>query len=98
MQTWRSYFDNLLNVENEWDRTLTENKIKGQAEFITTEDVIVALKTKNGKAAGPSGLTVEMLKARGVRVAESLAGVCSSIVSSGKVPDSWCLSEIVPIF
>ena len=55
-----------MNVENEWGGCVEYAKVKGPVTTIMLEEVKLAFKhMKNGKASGPTGVVVEMLKAGG---------------------------------
>ena len=61
--------------------------------------VIKALgKMKSGKAAGPSGIVVEMLKAAGSKGIEFLRELIISVVKHGKIPEDWEMSYILNLF
>ena len=71
-EVWSSYYEKLLNEEFEWNRDFLndwqedESSIVESSESITEEEVKVAIRQiKKGKAAGPSGVTAEMLQAAG---------------------------------
>ena len=71
-EVWSSYFEKLLNEEFEWNRDFLkdwqedESSTAESAELITEQEVKLAIKQmKKGKAAGPSGVTAEMLQAAG---------------------------------
>jgi len=67
-EIWRSYFEKVSNEEFTWDRNALDaaNTVSGPIEEITCQEVKLAIeKMKNGKAAGPSGVVAEMLKAAG---------------------------------
>ena len=68
---WKEYFDALLNGENESEPEVVE-PVEWHLQEISEQEVGRALKgMKNGRAAGPSGLTSDMLKYAGrVGVAE----------------------------
>ena len=69
-ETWRQYFEKLSNEEFDWDRASLDEEpaVSGPGEVITYQEVREAMaKMKCGKAAGPSGLITEMLKAAGER-------------------------------
>ena len=55
-------------------------------------------KIKCGKAAGPSGIIIEMIKAAGGKFAEELTVLVSRIVAEGIVPSDWNLSFIINPF
>ena len=59
--------------------------MSGQAEWISVQEVQAAITAmKVGKAAGPSGVVTEMLKASGKVGARWVADFCNSIVTEGK--------------
>ena len=63
---WKIYFDKLLNEEFEWnkDGLTAVDKVCEPAEIISCSKMKSAItKTKSGKAAGPSGVVAEMLRA-----------------------------------
>ena len=75
---WKQHYECLLNVEFPWnDKNLSSDAIVGPPVLITASMVSTAItKMKCGKAAGPSGIVAEMLKAAGhagVRLLTDLA-------------------------
>ena len=50
------------------------------------------------KAAGPSGVTAEMIKAAGEQAVDWLTSICNRIVKEEAIPESWQTSELVPIY
>ena len=52
-------------------------------------------KMKSGKAAGPSGILVEMIKAAGDTGATMIHDLATAIICDGKVPTDWEHSFIV---
>ena len=68
LKAWQSHYQNLLSVEFSWNaaNTSAEVPVEGPATMIIPEMVSKAIsKMKSGKAAGPSGITIEMIKAAG---------------------------------
>ena len=63
--TQKHHYECLLNIEILWSQNLPHvAPVAGPAQFITLHDVLKSLRhMKNGKAAGPSGIVAEMLKA-----------------------------------
>ena len=58
--------EKLLNVENDWDGEVDCPEVIGPRCLISEEDVAAAIKgLKMGKAAGPTGVVSEMMKAAG---------------------------------
>ena len=55
-------------------------------------------KMKSGKAAGPSGIVVEMFKAAGDTGATMIHDLATVIIRDGKVPTDWEQSFIVCLY
>ena len=53
---------------------------------------------KSGKAAGPSGIVVEMIKAAGDTGATKFCNLAKVIICDGKVPTDWEQSFIVCLY
>ena len=53
---------------------------------------------KSGKAAGPSGIVVEMIKAAGVTGATMIRDLATAIIRDCKVPTDWEESFIVCLY
>ena len=53
---------------------------------------------KLGKAAGPSGIVVEMLKAAGDSITPHLCKLINLIIFHHIVPDDWDLSFIINLY
>ena len=67
-ETWRKYFEGLLNEEFDWDRNALEAglEVSGPIEAVTAEEVRAAIgKMKSDRGSGPSGLVADVLKAAG---------------------------------
>ena len=81
---WRQYFEKLLNEEFAWNNKSlgTEDAVAGPVEEITTSEVRTATsKMKLERAAGPSGIAAEMLKAAGEDGVTWVTDICNSDVS-----------------
>ena len=97
--SWREYFEKLLNEENEWNDELSAEYVEGPADMISKEEVRQAIQDlKVRKAAGPSGVTAEMIKAAGEQAVDWLTNICNRIVKEEAIPESWQMSELVPIY
>ena len=63
---WKKYMEKLLNVENDWDVEVDCPEVMVPCCLISEEEVAAAIKgLKMGKAAGPTGVVSEMMKASG---------------------------------
>ena len=66
--------------------------------MIIKEEVRQAIQDlKVRKAAGPSGVTGEIIKAAGEQAVDWLTSICNRIVKEEAIPESWQMSELVPI-
>ena len=76
-----------------------ESSTAESAELITEQEVKLAIKQmKKGKAAGPSGVTAEMLQAAGEAGIRWVTEICNAILKEGKVPEDWERSWIVSVY
>ena len=74
---WKECEEKLLNEENDWNKSMEITKVEGPCEQVSTEDVMEALVLINkGKAAGPSGVSVELLNVCKKRVCEKIGRSC----------------------
>jgi len=100
-QIWKDYYDKLLNEEFSWnkDDLDTAEMVHGCIEEITEIEVKVALsQMKSGKAAGPSGIVSEMMKAAGDDGVKWLTSLFNKIISEGKIPSDWSLSWMTSVY
>ena len=82
----------LLNVEFSWNPGgLSEvYPVEGPSERITTAMVRKAInKMSLGKAAGPSGIVAEMLKAAGSSGASMIRDLIEDIIFENRIPSEW---------
>ena len=86
---WAEHYERLLNVEFDWDPDHLSNvpPLEGPPIPITIDMVKKAIsKMKSGKAAGPSGIVVEMIKAAGDTGATMIRDLATANMRDGKVP------------
>ena len=89
----------VMNEENEWNDELSAEYVEGPADMISKEEVRQAIQDlKVKKAAGPSGVTGEMIKAAGEQALGWLTSICNRIVKEEAIPESWQMSELVAIY
>ena len=101
MKAWVEHYKGLLNTEFPWDKDSLPDAlpVEGPPPPITIEMVTKALsKMKSGKAAGPSGIIIEMLKAAGSKGTEFLHELITATVKHGKIPEDWEMSFILNLF
>ena len=95
---WKSYYQRLLNTENDWDKSNLSpvEPVHSAAIFIEKGMVRKAVeKMKKRKAAGPSGIVAEMIRAAGEPGIEMISDLLNQIIREGVVPAEWELSTIV---
>ena len=98
---WAEHYERLLNVEFDWDPDHLSNEppLEGPPIPITIDMVMKAIsKMKSGKAAGPSGIVVELIKAAGDTGATMIRDLATAIIRDGKVPTDWEESFIVCLY
>ena len=73
--------------------------IAGPPPSVSTKLVRKALsKMKCGKAAGPSGIIAEMLKATGEEGIEKLREIADAVITNGVIPKDWEESYIINLY
>ena len=91
--------EKLMNEENIWDGEEACDPVQGPKCLLTESEFEKALrKCSSGKAAGPSGITVEMIKASGDSGIKWMTELCNSILSEGHIPVDWTKSILIPFY
>ena len=73
--------------------------VEGPVEKVSRKEVREAIrKMKQGKAAGLSEVTTEMIVAGGRIAEEVIFQLCQRILDGKGIPDEWKTSVLVPIF
>ena len=74
-------------------------EVMGPHCLISEEEVATAIKgLKIGKAAGPTGVVSEMIKAAGGFGSRWMTDLITNIVKEGCIPDDWRKSILVPVY
>ena len=88
-KVWKAYFENLLNKENP-NEFEEEPPVEGPIEEISLEEVRAAIKImKPRKAAGPSGVTTDLLKFAGETGVKELLQIFQEIFQKCECPAKW---------
>ena len=101
LEVWRAHYDRISNEEFTWDANgLTHvSPVCRPSEKLTTLEVSNAIhKMKRNKAAGPSGVVADMLKAAGAVGIVWMTEVCNAVVKDGKTPVDWNKSWMVNVY
>ena len=100
-KAWVEHCSKLLNVEFDWPRDLLPEvpPTEGASPPVTTEQITAAIgKMKCGKAAGPSGVTAEMLKAAGTEGIELIRQLAERVFAGEPIPKEWEESIILNLY
>ena len=97
----KSHYKRLLNVEFLWniDSFPDLNPKTGPPLYITekmTSKTIAKMKT--GKAAGPSGIAIELIRSAGKEIIKFITNLADRIIKEGCIPSDWNLSYIVSLY
>ena len=95
---WRDFFQEITNKENPY-KIGEEDMIQGPLDDIyefEIKDIIKGI--KNGKAAGPSGLAGELIKASEEIGVNVLTSICRDLFNGEIIPDDWKSSFTIPIY
>ena len=86
-ERWRSYFERLMNEENERIPTEVRESIAGPIVEITRQEIEGALRRmKNGKATGPDKLREEIWKCLGLDSVTVLYKLLNAILKGRRMP------------
>ena len=64
-KVWKEHVERIMNEENEWDQNAEADLVEGPVERVSGKVVKAMGEMKEGKAAGPSEVCVEMIAASG---------------------------------
>ena len=91
-KAWLEHYQRFLNVEFDWDpdHLSDEPPVEGLPSPVTIDMVKKAIsQTKAGKAPGPSGTVVEMIRAASDKGTSMIHDLAAAIICDGKVPSDW---------
>ncbi|XP_059045645.1 uncharacterized protein LOC131841338 [Achroia grisella] len=97
---WKNYFENLMNEENSWNKSIGEERVNvGLVREVRMEEVKQAVRSmKSSKAVGPDGIPVEVWKLLGENGYKWLTLFFNKLLHEETIPEEWCQSILVPIF
>ena len=100
-KAWLEHYQRLVNAEFDRDpnHLSDESPVEGPPIPITIDMVKKAIsQMKAGKAPGPSGIVVEMIRAAGDTGASMICDLAVAIIHGGKVPSDWEQSFTVCLY
>ena len=86
-KAWLEHYQRLLNIEFDWDQCHLSDKspMEGPPIPITIDMIKKAIsQMKAGKAPGPSGIVVEI-----IRAASMIRDLAAAAICNGKLPSDW---------
>eukprot|EP00794_Sanderia_malayensis_P006364 gene6364-7093_t len=96
---WSTYFEELMNIENERvKRVMPPADERPVARIENTEVVEAMRKMKKGKAVGLDDIPIEAGRVLGDVGVETLLQIFTKIMELEKMPQEWRESILVPIF
>ena len=97
---WRSYFDQLMNEENERMQREVPAREEGRLWIVLGEEEVrkALSKMKKGKAVGPDDIPVEAWRALEGKGVTWLTEILCRVMASEKMPDEWRHSTLIPIY
>ena len=101
LKPWKSHYKRLLNVEFMWnsDSIPDLNPKIGRSLYITEEMISKAIaKMKTRKAAGSSGILIEMIRSASKEIIKSITNLANTIIKEGCTTSDWNLSYIVSLY
>ena len=99
-KAWLEHYQRLLNFEFDWDpdHLSYQPPVEGPPIPITTNMVKKAFsQMKAGKAPGPSGIVLEMIRAAGDMGSSMIRDLAAAIIHDGKVPLDWEQFHCLPL-
>ena len=91
--------EKLMNEENNWDGEVSCEPVQGPlCQLAESEFVKAIAKCSSGKATGPSGVAIEMVKASGDVGIKWMTDLCNTILMEGHIPADWTKSTLIPFY
>ena len=89
-ERWIEYFSNLLNVENAREQLGEVAAVEGLVQEISREEVKKAIESmKKGKAAGCSGLPIDLTKHLGESGVDMMHEILKRVWEEEQMPEEW---------
>ena len=96
-ERWREYFSNLLNVENAREQLGEVLLVERPVQKISREEVKKAIESmKNGKAAGCSGLPIDLIKHLEESGVDMMHEILKRVRVEEQMPEEWTKVRLSP--
>lgn len=101
LEIWKEYFEELLNVEDGRAEKEQQNEYQSADPLVeppTIKEIIDAIKIlKNNKAPGRDGISAELFKKGGIKMAKEIHQLVTNIWNEERMPEEWTEAIIIPI-
>ena len=85
---WKEHMEKIMNEENAWDHRVDAAMVEGPVKKVSRKEVREAIrKMKQGKAAGLSEVTTEMIVAGGRIAEEVMLQLCQRVLDGKGIPN-----------
>jgi hypothetical protein len=99
--TWEKYYSKLLIEDRkeflEKNERLNNNDIENAIEIDSKTIKQTIMRMKNGRAAGPGDIPIELIKSGGQKLLEMITILLNKIINGEKVPEEWKVAIITSI-
>lgn len=98
----KEYYEELYS--NEEKREFMKEEDWNIEAWDTNEEILIgeaeaAIKnSKEGKAVGTDGITMEMIKAGGITIAKTLCNLYNTCLKLAIFPDEWCTAKLIILY
>ena len=101
LRIWKEYYRGVMNEEESEreGRKNDGNRVNLDVEMTSKVELGEGMKRmKNGKAVGPDDIPMDVCKCLGENALEFLTKLYNKTMESGRMPDDWRGSLLMPIF
>lgn len=99
LKVWKDYMEEVMNVESVCHGISDASPVEGPGCEVSASEVANAIQAcDHNKAAGPSGVSNDMLLASGATSVRWLTLLCNGILSENMIPSDWTKSVLVPLY
>ncbi|KAL1446641.1 hypothetical protein WDU94_003506 [Cyamophila willieti] len=101
LDRWKEYFEELLNVETreeDNEEAFIYQNVQPELEVPTLEEVSKIIEEmKKNKAPGEDGINMEIIKAGGLEIANTIYELIKEIWNEKTIPNEWTEAIVIPI-
>lgn len=96
---YKELYAQLVEKESDWDIVSGSEEEESEFKEILEDEVRWAIaNTKEGKAGGKDGISVEMMKAGGKTIIKELTKIFNMCITEKNIPQDWRTAKLVLLF